>query len=130
MPVDLDLDLGVEADRDRVGAVRVGDPPAAAIALPEIVQALVQLAHGGRREVDRLARVWCGSCATVARCQEYTRPGSGSHSSASSAPGSPAIARYSEAIATQSSLSAITAGLQAIGSRRTAKPSAVPTAKV
>ena len=43
---------------------------------------------------------------------------------ASSAPGSTAIARYSDAIATQSSVSAITAGLQAIGSRSTAKPSA------
>ena len=43
-----------------------------------------------------------------------------------SAPGSTAIARNSDAIATQSSVSAITAGLQAIGSRRTAKPSAVP----
>jgi len=40
------------------------------------------------------------------------------------------MARYSDAIATQSSVSARTAGLQAIGSRRTAKPSAVPTAKV
>ena len=48
---------------------------------------------------------------------------------ASSAPGSTAIARYSEAIATQSSVSAITAGLQAIGSRSTAKPSAVPTSE-
>ena len=47
-----------------------------------------------------------------------------------SAPGSTAIARYSDAIATQSSVSAITAGLQAIGSRSTAKPSIVPTANV
>ena len=46
---------------------------------------------------------------------------------ASSAPGRRAIARYSDAIATQSSVSAITAGLQAIGSRSTAKPSSVPT---
>ena len=45
---------------------------------------------------------------------------------ASSAPGRTAIARYSEAIATHSSVSAITAGLHAIGSRRTANPSAVP----
>ena len=62
--------------------------------------------------------------------QLYTWPGSGSQLTASSAPGSTAIARYSEAIATQSSVSAITAGLQAIGSRSTAKPSAVPTANV
>ena len=67
---------------------------------------------------------------TFARSQEYTRPGSGSQTSASSAPGSTAIARYSEAIATQSSVSASTAGLQAIGSRKTAKPSIVPTANV
>ena len=52
------------------------------------------------------------------------------HIRASSAPGRTAIAWYSEAIATQSSVSASTAGLHAIGSRRTAKPSAVPTAKV
>ena len=68
--------------------------------------------------------------ATGARPQWYTVAGSGSHTRASSAPGSTASARYSDAIATQSSVSAITAGLQAIGSRSTAKPSAVPTAKV
>ena len=62
--------------------------------------------------------------------QLYTWPGSGSQVTASEAPGSTAIARYSEAIATHSSVSAITAGLQAIGSRSTAKPSAVPTANV
>ena len=41
-------------------------------------------------------------------------------------PAGPAIARYSDAIATHSSVSAITAGLHAIGSRSTAKPSARP----
>ena len=64
------------------------------------------------------------------RSHTYTRAGSGSHERAPSAPGSTAIARYSEAMATQSSVSAMTAGLQAIGSRMTAKPSRVPTAKV
>jgi hypothetical protein len=58
------------------------------------------------------------------------RPGSGSQQSAWSAPGSTANARYSEAIATHCSVSAITAGLQAMGSRSTAKPSRVPMAKV
>ena len=45
---------------------------------------------------------------------------------ACSAPGRTAIARCSEAIATHSSVSAITAGLHAIGSRSTANPSAAP----
>ena len=49
---------------------------------------------------------------------------------ASDAPGRTAIARHSDAIATQSSDSASTAGLQAIGSRSTAKPSSVPQRKV
>ena len=40
------------------------------------------------------------------------------------------MARYSDDMATQSSVSATTAGLQAIGSRRMAKPSATPMAKV
>ena len=40
------------------------------------------------------------------------------------------MARYSEAMATQSSVSASTAGLHAIGSRSTANPSRVATAKV
>src|SRR3954465_5357901 len=53
--------------------------------------------------------------------------GGGSPPTAAGGPGSAAIARYSGAIATQSSVSAITAGLHAIGSRSTAKPSAVPT---
>ncbi len=96
----------------------------------ELVQALVQLPHRDPGQVDGLDRGVGAAHPTIARCHEYTRPGSGSHSSASSAPGSTAIARYSDAIATQSSLSASTAGLQAIGSRRTAKPSVVPTAKV
>ena len=52
------------------------------------------------------------------------------YKASSAAPGSTAIARYSEAIATQSSVSASTAGLHAIGSRSTANPSAVPTRKV
>ena len=66
--------------------------------------------------------VGCPSCRP-ARARAPT-------STASSAPGSTAIARYSDAIATHSSVSAITAGLHAIGSRSTAKPSAVPTANV
>jgi histidine kinase len=46
------------------------------------------------------------------------------------APGSVAIDRYSDDIATHSSVSAITAGLHAIGSRTTAKPSRVPIRNV
>ena len=130
MPVDLDLDLGVEADGDGVRAVRVGHPPPAGRGAVDVVQPLVELSHRRRGEVDRLPRELGGAHVTVASSHEYTRPGSGSQTSASSAPGSTAIALYSDAIATQSSVSASTAGLQAIGSRRTANPSAVPTAKV
>src|SRR5512134_2839382 len=63
---------------------------------------------------------------TFARSQAYTTPGAGSHERAPAAPGSWAIERHSEAIATQSSVSASTAGLHAMGSRSTAKPSSVP----
>ena len=70
------------------------------------------------------------SSAGIPTASTMTVAGAGSQTVASSAPGSTAIARYSDAIATQSSVSAITAGLHAIGSRSTAKPSAVPTAKV
>ena len=45
-------------------------------------------------------------------------------------PGRPTSARYSEPKATYWSVSAITAGLQAIGSRSTPKPFLVPTTKV
>ena len=79
---------------------------------------------------DRLHHAPVPASGRASRAHEYTRAGSGSHTAAASAPGSTAIARYSDAIATQSSLSAITAGLHAIGSRNTAKPSAVPTANV
>src|SRR5215211_1909703 len=125
--VDVDLDLGVDPDGDRVRAARVRDaPPGRRIRL---VQALVEVAQRRDGEIDRLDRVG-DRHHTLARSQEYTRAGSGSQTSAASAPGSTAIARYSDAIATQSSFSAITAGLHAIGSRSTAKPSAVPTANV
>src|ERR1700736_5337749 len=95
----------------------------------------VELADGFAGEIERCDRIrgrgrGPGHQATGTVPQLYTRPGSGSHRAASAAPGRTAIARYSEAMATQSSVSAITAGLHAIGSRSTAKPSAVPTAKV
>ena len=45
-------------------------------------------------------------------------------------PGRPARARNSEAMATHASVSATTAGLQAIASRTTAKPSALVTSSV
>jgi hypothetical protein len=45
-------------------------------------------------------------------------------------PGRLTSARYSDPKATYWSVSAMTAGLQAIGSRTTPKPSLVPTTKV
>ena len=56
--------------------------------------------------------------------------GSGSQMRAFSTPGRPASARYSLAIATQSSVSAMTAGLQAIASRTTANESRLETSSV
>ena len=58
------------------------------------------------------------------------RAGAGSQMSASAAPGSTAMPRYSDDMATQSSVSAMTPGLQAMGSRSTANPSRTPTANV
>ena len=55
MPVDLDLDLGVETAGDRVCATRVDDAPVPrAGTRDEVVQPLVQLAQGGRGEIDDL----------------------------------------------------------------------------
>ena len=56
VPVDLDLDLGVEAARDRVRTARVDDAevPRPSRAAGEVVQALVQLAERRRREIDDL----------------------------------------------------------------------------
>src|SRR6185437_1903347 len=130
---DLDLDRRVQPAGERVRAGRVQDLPVAdRLSRPGlVVQPLVEVAQGGRRQVDPLHGAGRGAhAATPSRSHEYTVAGSGSQMRASSAPGSVAIARYSEAIATHSSVSASTAGLQAIGSRSTAKPSAVPTAKV
>src|SRR5262249_33657500 len=127
--VDLDLHVGVETAGDCVGPGGVDDPPAGRAGLAgQVVQTLVQLAQrrlGQIHDLDCLGRAHAGC-----RSHEYTVAGSGSQMTASSAPGSVAMARYSEAIATQSSVSASTAGLQAMGSRSTANPSAVPTANV
>src|SRR6476659_332585 len=132
--LDLGLDRGVQADGERVRAARVDDAPARRQGVGdarERVQARVELAPRGRREVEGLdGHTGLDRHQTRSRSQMYTRAGSGSQTTASAAPGRTAIARYSDAIATHSSVSAITAGLQAIGSRSTAKPSAVPTAKV
>src|SRR5262249_3916935 len=129
---DLDLDRGVQPARQRVRAGGVQDLPVADRLgrLRLVVQLLVQVTQRGRRQVDGLHAGRGAHAATPSRSHEYTVAGSGSQIRASSAPGSVAIARYSDAIATQSSVSASTAGLHAIGSRSTAKPSAVPTAKV
>ena len=131
MALDLDLDVrSVEPDGERVRPARVRDPPA-----PRSGSGACSAAFSSRSEVTvevdlgrDLVRVVGIRPVAAPSCRRVA--GSGSQTVASSAPGSTAIARYSEAIATQSSVSAITAGLQAIGSRSTAKPSAVPTANV
>jgi hypothetical protein len=56
--LDLDLDVGVEPARERVRAVRIQDPPVARARLArEVVEALVQLSHRGRLEIDDLDRL-------------------------------------------------------------------------
>src|ERR671922_2182552 len=130
VPFDVDLEGSVDSRGQGVRAARVQHAPAPRPVAVHRVQPGVQLAKRRVRQVDRPDGHVGRGHETRARSQTYTLPGSGSHTVASSALGSTAIARYSDAIATQSSVSAITAGLHAIGSRSTAKPSAVPTAKV
>ena len=116
---------------ERVRARRVEHAPVARRigAAGLIVEALVELAQRRRRQVDGLDRLR----GERSRGHPLPRVDGGRlrlPDPRPSEPGRVAIARYSEAIATQSSVSASTAGLQAIGSRSTANPSAVPTAKV
>ncbi len=88
----------------------------------------VERAHGRLGEVDRCGRRALQPIVTAAHA--YTRSGSGSQIRALSIPGSSARARNSEAIATHASVSAMIAGLQAIASRTTAKPSPLVTSSV
>ena len=82
VPVDLDLDLGVEADRDRVGAVRVGDPPArAGVRSRSCRRWLSSRTEVVARSTDSTPAAAAHAHATFARSHEYTRPGSGSQSS-------------------------------------------------
>ena len=124
VPVDDHVDPLVDADGDAVRAPRVGD------AEPRPggrgVQRRVQLADRAALEVDDC--LLCGAGAQIFHV--YTCPGSGSNTCASSMPGSPTSARYSEATAIHWGVSATIAGLQAIGSRSTASPSAVVTTSV
>ena len=120
---------GVEADGERVRAARVDDAPARRLRVGAPAsacrRALSSRTRRGREvERSRPRRRSRSPCRRAPAPSCRPAPGSGSQTTASAAPGSTAIARYSEAIATQSSVSAITAGLHAIGSRSTAKPSA------
>ena len=105
---------------------------AARPAAGEVVQALVELAQRRLGEVETsIARPLPCRPRSDRRPPTRTRaPARAPTMRRRRRPGSTAIARYSEAIATQSSVSAITAGLHAIGSRSTAKPSRVPTRNV
>ncbi len=114
-------------------ARRAGSARASGRSSARRVQRRVELTQRGHRQVDLVDRRPRSPTAVTrpARAPSCRRgPARAPTCAPSSAPGSIAIARYSEAIATQSSVSAITAGLQAIGSRSTAKPSTVPTANV
>ena len=120
VPVDRDGHGRVEADGDVVRTGRVPDDEVAG----QIggVQCGVDIA---KRRVAQI-ELCCGHYLLHA----YTTSGSGSQMRAFSTPGSPAKARYSLPIATQSSVSAITAGLQAMASRTTAKESRLDTSSV
>ncbi len=53
MALDLDLDVGVDAAGDGMGAVRVEDAPAARAGV-QVVEPPVQLAQRSHRQVDEL----------------------------------------------------------------------------
>src|SRR5205814_3631580 len=100
----------------------VEHPPGGLVAVArQPVQRLVELPQRRAGQVDRLLHP---------RSQKYAVAGSGSHTRAAAIPGRSTSARYSVPNATSRSVSAMTAGLQAIGSRSTPKPDSVPTTKV
>ena len=70
VPVDLDLGLGVEADRDRVGAVRVADQPAARPGASRSWRRWFSSRTPLADEVDGLGGDPGRAHATLARCQE------------------------------------------------------------
>ena len=59
VPLDLDLEVGVEAGRKRMGAVRMEDAPATrpCPCVGDVMEALIELAERRHREVDRLGRL-------------------------------------------------------------------------
>ena len=112
--LDLDLDRRVDAGGERVRAARVEHPPA-----PRPVVARPRAARRSARAAGSTAEVDLSASSPLRPRTSDRRPlpavdvpGLGlPHRRAARRPGSTAIARYSEAIATQSSVSAITAGL-------------------
>ncbi len=56
MPLDLDLEVGVEAAGDRVRAAGIDDAeaPRGRRGAGEVVQALIQVSHRRRRKIDDL----------------------------------------------------------------------------
>src|ERR1700722_10461220 len=122
MPLDLDGDRRVDADGDRVLAARIEHTPVRLVGeRAKAVQRRIELAQRGLREVDRAHQL---------SSHRYALAGVGSQTRATSMPGRSTSARYSVPNATQRSVSAITAGLQAIGSRNTPNPVSVPATKV
>src|SRR5262249_55259354 len=114
--VDRDLYRYVDTDRDIVGPGGVID---------EEFTGQIRCVQGGVYLPQwRFCQVVCQ------RLHAYTTSGSGSQIFAFSTPGSDARARYSLAIATQSGVSAITAGLHAMASRTTANESWLDTSRV
>ena len=134
--LDLDLDLGVEPARDRVRAVRV--ERRASVAGPGAPRARswrrwLSSRSGVDREVDRPPRPRASARRPPSderlAPRRRRRPGSAPTRARRRRPAAPRSPGHSDAIATQSSVSASTAGLHAIGSRSTANPSAVPTGR-
>jgi hypothetical protein len=132
VPVRLDLDLGVEPRRPTAWApFGFTMPPGASGRLArDVVEALVQLAQGRDGEVDDLDAVASRAAAirpSAAPRRRRRRRGSQARASERREDGdrAPLGAHRHPVVGLGEH-----AGLQAIGSRSTAKPSIVPTRKV
>ncbi len=98
MALNIDGDGLVDADRQVMRAVRVGDQPFALLqCLDLIVQSLVEITHGGAGKIDGFHE---RAPSAGSRSQMYIVAGTGSQTLAFSIPGRLDSAWYSEAMAT------------------------------
>ena len=117
----LDQNRRINTRRDRMLTARIEDAPMRFIRSGrQFVKCGVEFTQRRVRQID---------CRHQCRSHKYGLAGSGSHTLAVSIPGRSTKARYSVPKATHRSVSAITAGLQAIGSRSTPNPELGPNNK-